>query len=147
MRVGPPLSQEESDPAQAAKRFEELMSLARDRMLREPTIRPDVERLAYERVKMRRRILSEVHERLAGSSLCGLVVLLGAVLSIRRRASMPLVVYFWAFMTTAASMLLIYTAENLTTITGWPAWPGVAMTWSGVGLMILVVWVNARMLR
>ncbi|MCE9591932.1 MAG: LptF/LptG family permease [Planctomycetes bacterium] len=64
--------------------------------------------------KLRRRIIVQVHERAASAVSCALVLLMGAVLSMRMRGGLPLVVYFWSFMLALLAVIIGRSGGNLT---------------------------------
>ncbi len=61
----------------------------------------------------RREILSKAHERLAASLTCGVMVVLGAVLGMRLRDSLPLAVYLWAFLPALVCVLSISGGQRM----------------------------------
>lgn len=79
--------------------------------------------------KLRREVRSKQHERLAMSAACLVMIVLGALMAIRLRDALPLVVYLWAFFPALACVILISTGQQ--TIHDRGAM-GVPVLWSGV---------------
>lgn len=60
-----------------------------------------------------RKLISQVHQRAASAASCLLVLMLGAVLSIKLRDRMPLVVYFWTFLLAFVAVVVINSGDKL----------------------------------
>lgn len=88
-------------------------------------------------LKLGYRIVAQLHQRAASAIACLLVLVLGALLSIRYRHQMSLVVYFWAFTLAIVTVVIIHTGTNLAGGMKWPL-AGLLLIWSGdVALAIL----------
>ena len=114
-----------------------------------PTVRaryeqvPEIKRIAARATSKVRRLmylsLSQIHERASLAVGCLLTVVLGAVLSIKLRGSMPLVVYFWTFVLAAAAVIVTRSGDQLIGATHLPFAVGVAVTWAGNLLVVAAI--------
>jgi len=135
-----------------------LQQTALDAMTRAPVVRDEqgaqrpgpvalaLERLDYRMIQLQREIVAELHERVASSVLCTLLLLLGCVLALRFRDSLPLVVFFWSFLLAALAVVLVHTGKNMVTIVDYPQIAGLAVVWSGNGLLLFAGVLNYRMM-
>ena len=116
-----------------------------DDMLNVPRIRRDAEVLVSQIKKLHRKIVAQHWERsaLAVSNL--LVMLLGAVLSIKMRGTMPLVVYFWSFLLASLAVFATRGGENVASDPEYPAIMALLIVLSGN--IILVVAITAIYMR
>jgi lipopolysaccharide export LptBFGC system permease protein LptF len=73
-----------------------------------------------------------VHERAASAVSCLLVLLMGAVLSIKLRDRMPLVIYFWVFLMALIAVVITNSGEKL-------AQSGSS---NAMGMALLVIWLG-----
>jgi lipopolysaccharide export system permease protein len=97
---------------------------------------------------LHRDISSRLHERAATAANGALVLMLGAVMSIRLRHRTPLTIFFWCFMPTVAAFLMISSGQQMTSWSELPISLGLAMTWAGnLGLLLLIGGVYARLRR
>jgi lipopolysaccharide export LptBFGC system permease protein LptF len=78
---------------------------------------------------LRREILSKRHERLAMSMGCLVMVVLGAVMALRLRESLPLTIYLWAFFPALGAVLTVSAGQQLTHEHGIP---GLLLMWGGI---------------
>ena len=78
-----------------------------------PAVTEQASRLAFRVAKTRREIVAQFHERAALAVVSLLVLMLGAVLSIKLRGSMPLVVYFWSFLLASVTVIITRSGENV----------------------------------
>ena len=85
--------------------------------------------------KLTRQIIAQLHERYALSVISMLVLLLGAVLSMKLRGSMPLVIYFWTFLLASVAVFITRSGENLATKIDYSPWVGLSILWLGVILL------------
>ena len=97
-------------------------------------------------VKIRHKIFARVHERAALAVASLLVLLFGAVLSVRLAHSMPLVVYFWSFLLALTAVLITRSSENIASDPAYPPALGLAMVWSGNLLLLVAIAVVYRRL-
>jgi len=81
-----------------------------------------------------RRVLAQLHERAASAIGAMLTLLFGAVLAMKMRGSMPLVVYFWAFLLAILTVIVTRSGENVL-ITHSATWVGLAVTWAGAWIL------------
>lgn len=79
-----------------------------------------------------REITSKQHERLATGLACFATVMLGAVMGMRLRDRLPLVVYLWAFLPALGAVLTISGGQRLTHATGLP---GLLLLYGGVAAL------------
>jgi len=103
-----------------------------------------LDRLDVRMLELQREIVAELHERAASSVLCLLLLLLGCILALRFRNSLPLVVFFWSFLLAALAVVLVHTGKNMVTIVQYPQAVGVAVVWSGNLLLVVAGVLNYR---
>lgn len=102
-------------------------------------------RLEADISKLNREISSKQHERVAMALSCFVMVFIGAVMAMRLRGAMPLVVYLWSFFPALATVILISSGGSTIHRTGMV---GVPVLWSGVvGLAAFAVFQFARLRR
>ncbi|BAM03737.1 LptF/LptG family permease [Phycisphaera mikurensis] len=107
-------------------------------------------KLSGELFRLDRRISFQSHRRAASAAACTLLLLLGALLSIQLRHQMPLVVFFWSFLLAITTIILINAGENVATgeAGGWGGVLGLAVTWTGVAVLVGVcLWSYRRVRR
>ena len=95
---------------------------------------------------LRSRIAAERHERAATAVSCAMLLLLGAVLSVRFRGQSPLVVYFWSFLLAIVTLIIISSGVNVGRGTSASEGLAMAVVWSGNLLLLAVVLGNYRKL-
>jgi hypothetical protein len=96
-------------------------------------------------VTLDRDVTERLAQRYALSATAPLLLLLGAVLAIWKRHSMPLHLYLWAFLPAIASLLVISGGSQLLRSGQWLGW---IVMWSGnAGLMTMIAGVYARLRR
>jgi len=110
-------------------------------------IRADATALAQERRELHAQIEGEIHERAASAISAGLVLLLGAVLSMKLRLRLPLVVYFWSFLLAIGAIIITMSGERI--IEGVGNLPvGLLFTWSGnvmlIAAIVIIHWKLAK---
>ncbi|MEM8737426.1 MAG: LptF/LptG family permease [Planctomycetota bacterium] len=88
---------------------------------------------------LRRDIVGQRHERAASAVSCALLLLLGAVLSMKLKGQAPLVVYFWSFMLAIVTLIIISSGVNLAQGADVSVATGMAVVWAGNGLLLLVL--------
>lgn len=106
-------------------------------------------RLAHEMMALSLKISGQAHTRAASAVACLLLIVLGAVLAIRLKGRMPLVVFFWSFLLALLTLLMIYTGQNMATsldedflTTGGPNWGqmfGLGILWAGNLLTLAII--------
>lgn len=96
---------------------------------------------------LRRRVVAQFHERASNSAACLLLAVLGALMSLWRRGSMPLVVYFWCFMLAVASLITINTGANMARASQARFGAGLALLWLPILLQAVLAMVILRRLR
>lgn len=79
-----------------------------------------------------REIMSKHHERFAMAGACLVMVVLGAIMAMKLRESVPLKIYLWAFFPALAAVLTISTGQQLTHQHG-PV--GLLALWGGVAAL------------
>ncbi|MEM6855008.1 MAG: LptF/LptG family permease [Planctomycetota bacterium] len=95
---------------------------------------------------LKRDIIGQRHERAASAVSCSLLLLLGAVLSIRLRDRSPLVVYFWSFLLAVITLIVISSGLNLADDTPASVVVGMSVAWSGNALLLVVLLYSYRKL-
>lgn len=91
-----------------------------------------------------REIESKVHERIAYSVACFVMVLTGAVVALRMRESLPLPVYLWSFFPALLAVITISTGQRLTHNQGAS---GLFLLWGGVAALVVYTLVEFARLR
>jgi lipopolysaccharide export system permease protein len=94
--------------------------------------------------KLNREIISKRHERAAISISCMIMVIAGALSAMRLASSMPLTVYLWSFFPALISVITVSAGQQVTHQAGVG---GLAILWSGVGLLVAYVAVAFAMVR
>ena len=84
-------------------------------------------------VKLGREITSKQHERWAQAASCLVMVLTGAVMALKLRDAMPLIVYLWSFFPALATLILISSGQQHTH--GESVAGGLPILWSGVAAL------------
>jgi lipopolysaccharide export system permease protein len=87
--------------------------------------------LRQEQIRLGRRILAQVNERAASSVGCMLILLMGALLSLKFRGGTPLVVYFWTFLLAAAVVIINRSGLNFARDPSVHLATGLLVLWSG----------------
>lgn len=126
------LARRDPMPELLAMECEALLSLAAERLAarEDAFIRMPAEDLRARLVKLDREIVSKQHERWAAAAACLVMVLAGAVTSLRLGGQMPLTVYLWSFFPALATLLTISTGQHITHHMGLH---GLVVLWGGVG--------------
>ncbi|MEM7627263.1 MAG: LptF/LptG family permease [Planctomycetota bacterium] len=92
------------------------------------------------------KIVAQRHERAASAVSCALLLLLGAMLSIRFRGQSPLVVYFWSFLLAIVTLIIISSGVNVASGTSASLMMGMTVVWSGNALLLVVLLLTYRRL-
>lgn len=87
------------------------------------------ERLQSDIAKLGREITSKQHERLAMDLSCVVMVFTGALMALRLKTALPLVVYLWSFFPALGTIILISSGQQTTHREGWI---GLPILWAGV---------------
>jgi lipopolysaccharide export system permease protein len=125
-----------------------LESITLDELTREaanPNLRGarDIREAAFElgreRVKLERRIYAQLHERAASAVACPLLLLLGAVLSMKLRNSQSLVVFFWSCILAFITVIIINAGKHMAEDAAFALYAGLILLWSGNMLLAVVV--------
>lgn len=88
--------------------------------------------LARHRInKLMRQSLAQFHERAALAMGCSLLVILGAMLSLKLQHSTALGVYFWTFLMATVAVIVTRSGKQLVSIETLHFGFGVAVIWSG----------------
>ena len=107
-------------------------------------VRSERSQLRYALQDLRQSIIAQRHERAASAVSFALLLLLGAVLSIRLRGQATLVVYFWSFMLAIVTLIIINSGVNVAAGTDASVAAGMAVVWAGNGLLLAVLWASYR---
>ncbi len=91
--------------------------------------------------KLGREITSKQHERFAMAAACLVMIVAGAVTSLRLGLSMPLTVYLWSFFPALATVITVSTGQQLTHDSGTR---GLFVLWGGVALLGVYALVGYR---
>lgn len=92
------------------------------------------EKLIEECAILRNKVVAQFHVRAASALLCLLLAVLGALMSLWRRGSLPLVVYFWCFLTAIVAIILINAGGNIAKSSGARFYGGLALVWAPIVL-------------
>ncbi|MCK4872467.1 MAG: LptF/LptG family permease [Phycisphaerales bacterium] len=133
-------------PELFAMSSEELIVEAKREQYRDDEFIQPQARALRERIEhLRREIDSKYHERAAMSISCMVMLFAGAMMAVRLRHTLPLVVYLWSFLPALGTIILISSGQQVMeaqNILG-----GAAVMWSGVavlGLIGLAVYFQVR---
>lgn len=99
-----------------------------------------VERLEYLDFKiagLERQVISRLNRRYALSLTAFLLLLLGAMLAMLMRHSLPLSVYIWAFLPALLDLVLISSGSSM--IRGGSVTLGLVIMWSGSAVLLLLI--------
>ncbi len=114
----------------------DLVEQARDRMEHRPieraSLAPAFNDLVQRIADLMREVVSKEHERLAMAAACLVMVLMGTVMAMRLRDSLPLTIYLWAFFPALATVITISAGQQLTHGHG-PI--GLIVLWGGVAAL------------
>ncbi len=128
--------------------LDELIIAARDSVQGLETEQAD--RIRNVRAKLKQRVddtrnevVSKMHERVAMSLTCVLMVVLGAIVGMRRGDSLPLQVYMWGFFPATIAMVTIGAGQSLASQTGSG---GLYLLWGGVAMLLVVLTLEYRQL-
>ncbi|MCB9838501.1 MAG: LptF/LptG family permease [Phycisphaeraceae bacterium] len=84
---------------------------------------------------MQREIVGHVHERYALAVATLLMTILGAILALKLRQSLPLTVYLWSFFPALVALITISSGSNASADN---LFVGVAVIWSGVAALAII---------
>jgi len=94
------------------------------------------------------RITAQFHSRAASAIASSFLLLLGAVLSMRLKDQMPLVVFFWCFMLAVVTIVIIHTGNNMSNDHDTAIAASLSVLWLGnVMLAIIIGAVYCRLAR
>ena len=88
-------------------------------------------------VSVARDIVGQFNLRAAHAGTCALAVLASALIAMRKRGSLPLVVFFQSFALTVGVFVLILCGKTLVMNHRVELWVGVALSWAGVVAMLV----------
>ncbi len=135
----------DGDPYPALRAMPSAELIARAETLDKGAINSRSERLVREIGKLNREITSKQHERLAMNASCLVMVFTGAVMALRLRHALPLVVYMWSFFPALGTIIFISSGQQTTHRQGWI---GLPLLWFGVfGLGAFAVWMYLKLRR
>ncbi len=96
--------------------------------------------------RLYRRVISQINERVASAISTLLILLFGALLAIKMRGSMTLVVYLWSFLLAIVTVIVTRSGENVILTSKYP-WPGLMVTWAGTTILMIVLAITYVRLR
>jgi lipopolysaccharide export LptBFGC system permease protein LptF len=91
--------------------------------------------------RLGREITSKMHERWAMAASCFVMVVLGAVMAIRLKDRLPLVVYLWSFFPALGTIVLISAGQRQVYKNGLI---GLPILWGGILALAIVAFVHLR---
>jgi len=116
---------------------EELLQEAADeKYLGDEFIQPQAAALRERIAHLRREIISKYHERAAISLSCLVMMFTGAVMAIRLKNTLPLIVYMWSFLPALVTIILISSGQQVMESESVAA--GAYVMWSGVTALALM---------
>ena len=98
-------------------------------------VRKQLDRLYWKVAGLERQVISRLNRRYALSVTAFLLLLLGALLAMLMRHSLPLSVYLWAFLPALMDLVLISSGSSM--IRAGSVGFGLVIMWSGNGLLLL----------
>ncbi|MEQ8769019.1 MAG: LptF/LptG family permease [Phycisphaerales bacterium] len=135
----------DGDPYPSLRTMPSKDLIARAAELDKDAINSRARRLVREIDKLNREITSKQHERLAMNASCLVMVFTGAVMALRLRQALPLVVYMWSFFPALGTIIFISSGQSTTHRQGWI---GLPILWFGVvGLGAFAVWMYLKLRR
>lgn len=121
----------------------ELIQRMRELPQSTPRVAEEVDELVREIDELDRKIISHLFNRYALSFTALLLIMLGSVLAIYLRESLPLTIYLWSFVPAIVDLILISAGQQLL-VDG--RMLGHFIMWSGSGLIVVLVLVVYRKL-
>lgn len=134
------------DGVEDRRAAELLREAGQDAYAASPPVGSAVNSLEHELFSLRRNIVGQRHERAAAAVSCSLMLLLGAVLSIRMKGQSPLIVYFWSFLLAIVTLIIINSGVNLAGDSRASVTVGMTVVWSGNVLLLVVLVLGYRVL-
>ncbi len=132
----------------ALRPAELLAEAERDVYADSPAVAASVSTLKRIIERLKINIMGQRHERAAAAVSCSLLLLLGAVLSMKLKGHIPLVVYFWSFLLAIVTLIIINSGMNVPGGTDGSAAVGIAVVWSGNILLVAVLhWAYSKLAR
>lgn len=112
----------------------ELVSRADEHLgvVEDPFVRGPRDDLVREVASLRREVTSKQHERVAMPVACFLMVVMGGVMAMRLRHSVPLAVYLWSFFPALGAILTVSAGQQVAHDQGFV---GLLVLWGGIAVM------------
>lgn len=113
-----------------------------------PAVKQAREMLRYNIIRLKYMIDAELYTRFASALATPLLLLLGALLAVRLRDRLPLVVFFWSFMLAVLTLIMIYTGSNMAERLTFQQYAqgagtdrliGIGVLWGGNLILLLVI--------
>jgi len=104
----------------------------------EPGVRGAYNGLRDSLQSLTRRIVSQLHERATSAVSCLVLCVIGALMSIRMKDALPLVVYFWTFAMAIITLVMSGGGENIATSNDHALVLGLGVMWAGNAGLLLV---------
>ncbi|MBI1335431.1 MAG: LptF/LptG family permease [Phycisphaera sp.] len=117
----------------------ELMTRASEKRYQSKNVYDALANLHWMILLLKRVMVSQVSTRAASAVVCLLVMLLGAVLAIRLRGSLPLVVYMWSVLAAFIGTLIVRTGNNFCGDMTMSFNLGIFVTWVGNATLLAVI--------
>ena len=86
-----------------------------------------------------RQVVAQLNERAALAVACLLMIVLGALLSMKLGGGMPLVIYFWSFLSAVVVVIVTHSGENIASHPGMSRTFGLSVIWLGDLLLLMAV--------
>lgn len=100
--------------------------------------------LILEKETLRRKVIAQANLRVSSAAMCLLLAVLGAAMSLWRRHSLPLVVFFWCFLIAVLSIIMVNTGYNIARGAGPRFGGGLVLIWLPV---LIQAGINGWILR
>ena len=117
----------------------ELLQAVHTRYPNVKTIMDKAGQLRFQIVYLFRQVVAQLNERAALAVACLLMIVLGALLSMKLGGGMPLVIYFWSFMSAIVVVIVTHSGENIASHPGMSRTFGLSVVWLGDLLLLMAV--------
>jgi len=117
----------------------ELLQTAYTRYPHIQAIIRNADQLRFQIVYLFRQVVAQLNERAALAVACLLMIVLGALLSMKLRGGMPLVIYFRSFMSAIVVVIVTHSGENIASHPDMSRTFGLSVIWLGDLLLFMAV--------
>ena len=117
--------------------IDELVGLVRSQGTSSKDMNDQVALIIRKKAGLLSQVTSRINSRFALSLTTLLLLLLGSILAVLLKRSMPLTVYMWAFLPALLDLVLISSGSSM--IRAGTTWMGLLTLWSGNLLLLLLI--------